>query len=397
MERRVCAREVEAVGHELDSLLEEVEVQHHLGAAEQQRMRALILSQLQSVDHERQLLSAPGPLDDLPDALIDTLVEAYHHGINRPFDKGYSPVHWSAQNGRRDLIEYLRRCAGGHELLSSKDATGRTPEVYAQQGGRGALAMWLREAAQEQVAVKESVPNHPWSFLPAPQFESLKQVEIRGWRHMEWEENFTLLHWAAKVGQGDLCRYLVELGADVHHVNAQGRSAVDLAQENGHTKLAAQLHELGGLSSSGPGTGHTQREDPEAIPRIRRRTVAEELKTMPEKYVQVMHMVEEHGWDTMKWTGNITLLHWAAKNDLPALCSWCLSHGGDLSAVDKDGKTPMDWAAENGSQAAMEQMRRGPSPEFDEEPLVGVIVDDKPRKSVAVVAAPGRRALHPTY
>ena len=78
MERRVCAREVEAVGHELDSLLEEVEVQHHLGAAEQQRMRALILSQLQSVDHERQLLSAPGPLDDLPDALIDTLVEVSH-------------------------------------------------------------------------------------------------------------------------------------------------------------------------------------------------------------------------------------------------------------------------------------------------------------------------------
>merc|ERR1712136_433797 len=298
-ERRACARKVEVAGLDLYAMLEEAEVQHHLPAAAQQRLMTQILMQLHLVDHERHLLSLHGPLDDLPDTLIETLVEAHHHGITKQFDSGYSPVHWSAENGRRDLIEYLRRCPGGHELLRSPDTHGRTPEVYAQEGGRGGLALWLRKVALKPPT--ERAISTP-SCLPSAQ--EPPQSEQRG------------------------CHVVVE-------------------------------------------------EDS----RSRQTTLAEEQKTIPELYIRTMHKVELYGWDHMDWTNNFTLLHWGAKNNLPSLCSWCLTHGGDPAFRDDYGYNAFDYATECRSWAALERVRRSPSLRCDGESLTSAAYD-LPRGSV---------------
>ena len=45
------------------------------------------------------------------------------------------------------------------------------------------------------------------SGMPAPQQKALSQLERRGWGGMRWSDGYSLLHWAAKNGQADLCAY----------------------------------------------------------------------------------------------------------------------------------------------------------------------------------------------
>merc|ERR1711971_884668 len=59
---------------------------------------------------------------------------------------------------------------------------------------------------------------------------------------------FTMLHWAAGKGKADFCSYLIDLEADPHAQDCDGRTPLDCARQAGHGKLQAQL-----LAPSGAG------------------------------------------------------------------------------------------------------------------------------------------------
>ncbi|CAD7967847.1 unnamed protein product [Amoebophrya sp. A25] len=70
--------------------------------------------------------------------------------------------------------------------------------------------------------------------IAAPYLDAIAQVAKRGWNRMKWANGFTLLHWAARSGHVELCRYFLHKGADPNIRDDFTRSPVDYARRKNH-------------------------------------------------------------------------------------------------------------------------------------------------------------------
>merc|ERR1719219_1219971 len=87
------------------------------------------------------------------------------------------------------------------------------------------------------------------SSLPAAYLDVMQQIDRSGWDKMQWANGFTLLHWAARSGDLELCRRFLSQRADPNHRDDAGRSAVDYAQAGGHTAAIAELRAAAAAST----------------------------------------------------------------------------------------------------------------------------------------------------
>jgi len=226
--------------HELQALCNEAQMGQDLELVEQLEVY------VQRCKEEMELFGLPSPLAGLPESLLEAFVDIYANNgeLNSGWDGGFSPMHWCAQHGRRDLIEFIRQQVGGKEMANSRDEQGRTPVFYAERGESLGLAHYLREEVGASVPAREVISRRPnIGGIPARYFQVLQQVESQGWHTVKWKDGFTMLHWAAEKDYEDLCRYLIELGADPRAVDSQGRTAADCAERSGHSEVASTIRE----------------------------------------------------------------------------------------------------------------------------------------------------------
>jgi ankyrin repeat protein len=228
-------------------------VEHELSPSEQQGISERLELDLLKCEDEIALLSYDSALSNLPDGVLLMMTGVAENGISTNFDDGFTPLHWAAKNGRRDIMEFLLRLDGGRNMLSMRDKFGRAPLFYVQQTQKQGLEDWL---AQQLVVGTESgvdprmsiiSPVKPLDGRPSlgsvpRQYEAvLEQIERHGWRSMNWKDGFTMLHWAAQKGHTDVAKYLIQLEADPLALDAQNRTPIDVAREHGNTELASVL------------------------------------------------------------------------------------------------------------------------------------------------------------
>lgn len=219
-------------------------------------------------------------------------------------------------------------------------------------------------------------PDEVTSIVPSAYLHVLEQVESQGWHTVSWKSGYTMLHWAASKGHGELCRYLMRLDADIGARDAEGCTAVDCATRRGHHEVAliiqqteTALHtsdiERGWLSLSSP--------PPERMEH-RRAADGEENDTsrasgpIPDAYLKVMQQIDEVGWDSMQWSRSFTLLHWAAKRDAADLCARFLAQRADPLQRDASGRDAFDYAREHGGARALLQLEAGAPQELPSMP-----------------------------
>jgi len=239
-ERQAVKSALASSMRELQALCNEAQVGHDLELVEQLEV------DVQRCREELELFDLPSPLAGLPESLLEAFVDIYANDgeLNSGWDSGFSPMHWCAQHGRRDLIEFIHQQVGGKEMANSRDEKGRTPVFYAERGERLGLAHYLREEVGASVPAREVTGRRPnIGGIPARYFQVLQQVESQGWHAVKWKDGFTMLHWAAERSYDDLCRYLIELGADPSAVDGQGRTAADCAERSGHSEIANMILE----------------------------------------------------------------------------------------------------------------------------------------------------------
>jgi len=241
-ERHTEQLRLDARLHDLRALQEEVALEHSLSESDQQKIKEYLQRDMKRCEEELEILKPTSALASVPDQLIEVLQAMAQDDMPERFEHGYSPMHWAAHRGRRDLVEFLRRLVdNGHSLLSSRDDQGRTPLFYAERAGRTGLAYHLRRVGGEADPFRPASERPQVDSLPAAYQQVLRQVETRGWHSMKWKEEYTMLHWASSKGHKDLAMYLISLNANPNDLDSKGRTPAACATEAGHMDLVAAL------------------------------------------------------------------------------------------------------------------------------------------------------------
>ena len=80
--------------------------------------------------------------------------------------------------------------------------------------------------------------------IPSPYAEAIRQLQKRGWTRMRFANNYTLLHWGARAGKIELCKYFLNAGADFSMRDDFGKSPLEYAIKKGHHDVVLLLKNL---------------------------------------------------------------------------------------------------------------------------------------------------------
>eukprot|EP00929_Paragymnodinium_shiwhaense_P105546 TRINITY_DN70601_c0_g1_i1.p1 TRINITY_DN70601_c0_g1~~TRINITY_DN70601_c0_g1_i1.p1 ORF type:complete len:1500 (-),score=382.22 TRINITY_DN70601_c0_g1_i1:366-4865(-) len=223
--------------------------------------------------HELRLLQsdpAVATLLVLPEELLEGMVcEPVLEDEEWP--RGFTPMHWAAEQGRLDLLEHLLSRLGGLTMLEAYDERGRSSLFYAQASvPRLALVWWLREEYGPASPMHRPAMRPSTAHLPEKEAALLNRLEMYGWLSAKWVNGYTMLHWAAEKGHADLCEYLIQsLGAEPLARDDHGRSPLQTIADDPDGALPSRVREiimsnssLAGGSNSG---SHTAASSPHPL------------------------------------------------------------------------------------------------------------------------------------
>eukprot|EP00164_Ancoracysta_twista_P002225 GFYU01002942.1.p1 GENE.GFYU01002942.1~~GFYU01002942.1.p1 ORF type:complete len:1058 (-),score=276.22 GFYU01002942.1:150-3323(-) len=155
---------------------------------------------------------------------------------------------------------------------------------------------------------------------------------------------------ANKYGEVDiLARYLVRMGADVNKPDRDGHFLIFKALELKDDALTALILDHGGDDGVQNKKGDTAKD-----------VVKQMAQEGSLPYVQVLLDIRSKA----KWANEIcdpstgrTLLHWVGEHGMPGLVhELCSVYGADPNFADKDGLTPLHYAADHGRDRAMKAL-----------------------------------------
>lgn len=164
---------------------------------------------------------------------------------------------------------------------------------------------------------------------------------------------------------------LLQCGADVNAVDADGRSPVHWSGYHGHAKVLELLLDAGATWEQQDQAGRTAMHWACSLD-----SAAPALEVLAKRCTESGGNIDLRDQDAM------TALHWACFHGLPAHCQLLLDAGASPLAPDHEGKSPLHWAAGNKTPACVEIL------------LAKVSSDADRAKLVEMVDAEGRTALH---
>jgi hypothetical protein len=144
--------------------------------------------------------------------------------------------------------------------------------------------------------------------------KALIAIDRYGVDAIKWRRGFTALHWAYREGLHEVVEYLIGRGADEEAVDDCGKKPADYSKKNMKV-LRLGLVELVDLAS---------------LPLPQRRA---------------LEAMDQYGWESLKWGGGYTILHWAYQSQRGDVIAYCRSIGFPFSIRDAKGKLPQDYAS----------------------------------------------------
>lgn len=263
LERQAAASRIESRMHDLIALKEEANVHHELdGTPEKQQIFDYIDRDVARCKEEVQLLKSVA-LAEMPENLLEAIVGYANGSRMSKYDGLFSPAHWAAKRGRRDLLYFIHQQAGGLAMLHARDDLGRTPLFYAERNRSVGLIHFLQSVLRSGGPSSGTLSQQPEALdgtaqqrfsiiggtrvyynvgkLPPAYKKLLDQIERRGWSTVTWKDNYTMLHWAASKGNDDLCAYLIQLNADPSVKDCKAQTPSVCAAAAGHPDIVQLL------------------------------------------------------------------------------------------------------------------------------------------------------------
>jgi ankyrin repeat protein len=158
---------------------------------------------------------------------------------------GWTPLYWAASTGQEEVATYL---IGKGATVDAKTNDDRTPLHQAAQAG---VAHLVEVLISKGVDVKArdtagSTPLHDAAAAGRREVAELliaKGADINAKATNEYWT--TPLHRAAFAGHKEMVELLIARGADANIRDYRGRTALDLAEQRGHTEIAELLRKHG--------------------------------------------------------------------------------------------------------------------------------------------------------
>jgi ankyrin repeat protein/L-ascorbate metabolism protein UlaG (beta-lactamase superfamily) len=166
---------------------------------------------------------------------------------------GQTPLHHAAERGS---LEIARILVENGAVVETADHYGWTPLTAALVGGNVDLVRLLLEhGADPNRTVWQGTPL---MFLCMRHGNlAVMQAMLDGGARVDGREpnfNATLLHQAAEFGYADFATLLLDRGCDLDARESLGRTALDIAMQYGHPRVAQLLTERGAKPAAGSAT-----------------------------------------------------------------------------------------------------------------------------------------------
>jgi ankyrin repeat protein len=232
---------------------------------------------------------------------------------------GASALHWSALRGHTAIAALLLDRGAN---FSVRNNDGETPMIVAERSKRADIVRLLRDAGATA------------SGGPLTIFEAAKLGDATAVRKLLDEHagllnladtgfGATALHWAALRGHVDVVRVLLEKGADTNIRNSDGETALQVAERAKRNDIVQLLR-----GRAAPGGGSL-------IDAVRDGDLAR---------VQQLLAANPGALNQKDASFGATPLHWAALRGHAEVARFLLAQGGDATARNKDGETPLQVA-----------------------------------------------------
>ena len=155
--------------------------------------------------------------------------------------QGWTALHWAAMRGYTATAQALIEA---HADVNAKDGAGQTPLMEAAAYCRDeSVSLLIRSGAN--LRDPSSATALFWSAQSGCE-ETVKRLIAAGMSvHDKQELGWTPLMAACERGHLKVVQTLLNAGADRSLSNADGKTALALAQDNGHSDIAAVLQQHG--------------------------------------------------------------------------------------------------------------------------------------------------------
>jgi ankyrin repeat protein len=173
---------------------------------------------------------------------------ACNFALDQPDEAGLLPVHYAARAPTVDVIAYLRE--QGCDLDARVRTHGLTsPFLEAYRTGALEVLRFLviSQVDTDVILAEDRTPLQEAAYHGD---DGIVQVLLLSERlninHADSKLGWTALHWAAQEGHVEVCRLLIERGADVNALTKNQFSPTLAAANNEHPELVRMLLAAGG-------------------------------------------------------------------------------------------------------------------------------------------------------
>lgn len=173
--------------------------------------------------------------------------------------------------------------------------------------------------------------------------EAVQHVAREGWNTITWAKGYTALHLAAGLGRSEAIPLLLALNADPGAVDRRGRTALDVAQDCGHTECAQLLTSV--CSENPPARRSALQE------------MAQLVDVRNDRLTGAVRHIAMHGWGAAVWRDQ-TALHLAASLGRADVVALLIALGGNPQERDSMGRTAADVAMEKQHMECLRMMAR---------------------------------------
>lgn len=294
------------------------------------------------------------------EGIVKLLLDTCKVDVNRQDYYGNTPLLWAVRTGHEVIVRLLVN--SGKVDINLKDKSNATPLLWATITGREGIIRLLLDTGKVYIDIKDDSSRLTLSYAAQSRDEGILMLLLntRGVNgDMKDEDRQALLFWAAKNCYKKIVQLLLDTNrVDLNAKDEDGQTPLLLAVQAAQNPPTEVVEHPREVSIKEPGIAEygvkclIEREQGPARVRI----AQEEMRH--DEIVQLLLSTDRVDPDAKDKNGR-SPLSWAAQIGHGKIVQLLLDTDQvDPDAEDKDGLTPLSWAAQNGHERTVELLRK---------------------------------------